>query len=454
MINSLFTVDAEVPVLAITTTAQVAILLLRASRNPQASRHALLLAPSLVLSASPWWFPTPAGLILGLLLHLGWFAACERWLPETESATPSPAKHPSPTARPTPGKQTSTKPSAPVGGFIQVPVIGVFPETDDIRTFRMARPEGFSFASGQFTSVRINIDGQPVVRCYTISSAPQSAGYFEISVKKQGLMSGTLHASVRPGSMVSVMPPSGGFSYPSGDDRPVALLAGGVGITPMMSMLRHAVNADPTRPVTLLYSVHTHRDVAFRDELRLLATRHPQTKIVITTTRGPHDAEFLSGRIDGRMIGEQVEDVINTVFMICGPTPMIEGMKTTLAELGVPDGQIRSEAFEAAVASTVAPEIGAEDPPAQTASNSFQLHLVDTDATIEITNGDTLLAACEAAGIAIPSACRAGVCGTCRARLVDGQVRCDSDLLDDGDRADGYILPCVAWAESDCAVEA
>jgi ferredoxin len=133
---------------------------------------------------------------------------------------------------------------------------------------------------------------------------------------------------------------------------------------------------------------------------------------------------------------------------------MIEGMKTTLAELGVPDGQIRSEAFEAAVASTVAPETDAEDPPAQTASNSFQLHLVDTDATIEITNGETLLAACDAAGIAIPSACRAGVCGTCRARLVNGAVRCDSDLLDENDRADGYILPCIAWPESDCVMEA
>jgi ferredoxin-NADP reductase len=392
--------------------------------------------------------------MLGLLLHLGWFASCERWLPESATSSPPSAKSPSPAARSTAKTSSPKKTSAPAGGFVQVPVIGAFAETEDITTFRMARPEGFAFSAGQFTSVKINIDGHPVVRCYTISSAPEAAGYFEISVKRQGLMSGTLHASIRPGSMVSVMPPAGGFSYPSGDDRPLALLAGGVGITPMMSMLRHAVAADPTRRVTLLYSVHTHHDVAFGDELRFIASRHPQVKIVKTTTRGPHTTDCLSGRIDGRMVTEQIEDVANTVFMICGPTPMLECMETTLADLGVPDGQIRSEAFEAAVASTIPSKDPVETDAPDTTVGGFRLHLAASDTTIEISDQNTLLAACDAAGVEIPSACRAGVCGTCKARLIEGQVRCDSDLLEQDERDDGYILPCVAWPESDCVMEA
>lgn len=453
MLNSLLTTAAEPPILALATTVHVAILLLRASRNPAASRHALLLAPSLALSVAPWWFPTPAGLILGILLHMGWFAACERWLPATGDSSRTPAARPNPPARTAAAKPLPGKPAAPARGFVQVPVIGVFRETDDITTFRMVRPEGFTFSPGQFTSVKVNIDGKPVVRCYSVSSAPETVGYFEISVKRQGLMSGTLHASVRPGSMVSVMPPAGGFVYPSNDDRPLALLAGGVGITPLMSMLRHAVAADPSRPVTLLYSVNTNRDVAFRDELRLLAGRHPQVKIAITTTRGPHATEYLSGRIDGRMIAEQIDDLCNSIFMICGPGPMIDGMKATLAGLGVPDPQIRAEAFEAAVASTI------ESPATQnetdlSPSANFQLRLVGSDTTISASDQDTLLDACEAAGIDMPSACRAGVCGTCRARLIDGQVRCESDFLGDADTADGYILPCVSWPESDCAMEA
>lgn len=454
MIDQLLNTTLGTPILALATTAHVGVLLLRASRNPVSSRFILILVPSLVLTASPWWFPTPAGLAAGLLLHLVWFTACERWIPEAASAPRPAASKPKSPSRPQAPRPPAKKPAPSTGGFVQVPVIGVFPETDDITTFRMTRPEGFDFAAGQFTSVRINIDGKPVVRCYSVSSAPEAAGYFEISVKRQGLMSGTLHASIRPGSMISVMPPSGGFSYPSGDDRPITLLAGGVGITPLMSMLRHAVHSNPTRPITMLYSVTTHRDIAFRDELGLLAKRHPQIKVVITATRGPHDTELLSGRIDSRMISEQVEDVANNVYMICGPGPMIEGMTTTLAELGVPENQIRSEAFEAAVASTAGGASQTDDETTDPAVEGFQLRLVATDATIEINGSETLLDACEAAGIDLPSACRAGVCGTCRARLVDGEVRCDSEMLDENDREDGYILPCVSWAESDCAMEA
>ncbi len=453
MIESLFTEPTGTPILALATTVHAAILLLRAHRNPADLRYAALLLPSVVLTASPWWLPTPAGILAGIALHLVWFTACERWLPDQPGvASSGPQRRQSTLQRKADTPPLGERSSSPAG-FVRVPVIGVFPETDDITTFRMARPEGFSFSPGQFTSVKISIDGKPVVRCYSVSSAPEAAGYFEISVKRQGLMSGTLHASVRPGSMIAVMPPAGGFSYPSGDDRPLALLAGGVGITPLMSMLRHAVHSNPTRPVTLLYSVHTHRDVAFRDELGLLAKRHPQAKIVITTTRGPHAAEHLSGRIDRRMIVDHIDEISNTVFMICGPGPMIDDMKATLAGLGVPGSQIRSEAFEAAVASTIeSPATHGETAPAPAAA--FQLRLVGSGTTISASDQDTLLAACEAAGIDMPSACRAGVCGTCRARLVDGRVRCESDFLGDADTAEGYILPCVSWPESDCAMEA
>lgn len=452
--GTLLTQAVGTPVIALASTAHLSLLLLLLHQRVSGWRQAGLLLPSTILLASPWALSSPVGLGAGLLLHVGWLVACDRWLPQAPSAAPSARPGATPPAPSAPAPRPSTPGSSRLSGWVQVPVIGVFPETDDITTFRMARPEGFSFTAGQFTSVRVRIDGKPVVRCYSISSAPEATGYFEISVKRQGLMSGTLHASIRPGSMVSVMAPSGGFSYAASDDRPLALVAGGVGITPLISMLRHAIHADPTRPVTLLYSVHGHGDIAFRDELRLIAARHPQVTVVVTCTRGPHDAGTRSGRIDGAMIREHVADLTDTVFMICGPGPMIEVMRSTLAELGVPADQIRSEAFEAAVASTAVPaETPAADQAAATGA-SYRLRLIDHDATIVVDGRDTLLAACEAAGIELPSACRAGVCGTCRARLVDGRVRCDSDLLNDGERRQGIILPCVSWPESDCTMEA
>jgi len=438
-------------VLAIITTVHLGILLLCVHRRARGSGHSLLLVPSLALSASPWVLPTLPATGFGLLLHFLWFGAYHRILP-VQSEPPRSVASPRPAAK----QAAPPAKSSPPRGFVQVPVINVIRETDDITTFRVARPEGFEFKAGQFLTVRVNVDGKPVVRCYTISSAPEASGYLEISVKRQGLLSGTLHASIRPGSMIAINAAAGDFFYPDGDDRPLALVAGGVGITPMMCMLRHAVQADPTRPVTLLYSVHSHRDVTFRDELRLLATRNPQLKVRVTTTRGPHEAGRLSGRIDGSMISEQVADLTNTIFMICGPGPMIDGIKTALAELGVPDPQVRSEAFEAAIASSVvteAPKVAVDALPAQTGSD-FQLHLVETGATLSASCSSTLLESCEAAGVPLPAVCRAGVCGSCRARLASGKVRCESEILDASDRADGYILPCVSWPEEDCALEA
>ena len=449
----LLTTPVPAAVLAVVTTVHLSILLLRAHRSSHGLKQALVLIPSAVFSATPWFLSTPPEVVIGIFLHLGWFAACEKFLP----APVVPARTASPPPRQAPPPVSKQAPAPAPKGFVQVPVITVIRETEDITTFRLARPEGFEFRAGQFLTVRVNVDGQPVVRCYTISSAPEATGYLEISVKRQGLLSGTLHATVRPGSMISIRAAAGAFTYPDGDDRPLVLLAGGVGITPMICMLRHAVQTDPNRPVTLLYSVHTHRDIAFRDELWLLDRRHPQVKTVITTTRGPHATEYLSGRIDGRMLQEQVDNLRNNIFMICGPGPMIEGIKGTLAELGVPESQVRSEAFEAAIASSTAPV--AESSPdgsavAASSGSDFQLRLVHSGTTVAASNSCTLLESCEAAGLDLPAACRAGVCGTCRARLVGGKVRCESDLLDDADRADGFILPCVSWPEEDCALEA
>ena len=451
MSGALWTSPTATSILAIITTVHLGILLLCIHRRAPGSGHPLLLVPSVALSASPWVLSTLPATGFGLLLHFLWCGAYHRILPsQPELARPN--------FHPRPALEQPARPavSSPPRGFVQVPVINVIRETEDITTFRVARPEGFEFKAGQVLTVRVNVDGKPVVRCYTISSAPEASGYLEISVKRQGLLSGTLHATVRAGSMLAINAAAGNFLYPESDDRPLALIAGGVGITPMMCMLRHAVHADPTRPVTLLYSVHGHRDVTFRDELRLMANRNPQMNVRVTTTRGPHETGYLFGRIDGRMISEQVNDPSNTIFMICGPGPMIDGIKTALSELGVPDPQIRSEAFEAAIASSVrtdTPKAADYALPAQT-GNDFQLHLIETGATLPASCSSTILESCEAAGIPLSAVCRAGVCGSCRARLASGKVRCESEILDEADRADGYILPCVSWPEEDCALEA
>ena len=178
---------------------------------------------------------------------------------------------------------------------MQVTVLSVFDETPVIKTIRVARPEGFEFEAGQFVTVRIRVDGKEYARCYSISSAPCVRGYLEFSVRRQGLVSNALHATVRPGASLFVKAPAGAFRYPAGDDRPIVLLAGGIGITPLISMLRHAVATEPTRPVTLLYSARTEADFAFRDELVTAARRHPQVRVYFAVSGGSCRPVALSG---------------------------------------------------------------------------------------------------------------------------------------------------------------
>jgi ferredoxin-NADP reductase len=413
--------------------------------------------------------------VAGLAVHALWFGVCEKLAPSPVAVPAAPAASATPPAPPTIGP--SAAPALRPQVFVRVPVFAVLEETPDIRTFRFARPEGFDYRPGQFVMIRVQVDGKPVVRCYSISSSPEVAGYLEVSVKRQGLVSGLLHATIRPGAMLEVKGPSGPFVYPEGDGLPLVLIAGGVGITPLRSMLRHAIVTEPSRPVTLLYSVKTESDIAYREELIALARRHPQLQLVVAVSGGSTSRSLYSGRIDARLLESVVPDRRNAIYMLCGPPAMIESLKKLLPQLGAEPARVRSEAFEAAnsaahavasvpateahvaalpvrvpVAAGAAPESAA----GRTASAGRGIHLTLTvcKKTVAVSAAQSLLEAAEAAGGRIESSCRAGSCGTCRTRLVSGEVEGEADGLSEGDRREGYIHPCVTYARGDCALEA
>ena len=454
MLETAFSLPASSAVVAFVTTIHLALVLLRQHRSARRLAQTPILLPSLFLTVAPWLLPAPAWLAAGLLVHITWFILCERLLAPAVPAAATVAARPVPVAA---SASSAARPPAP-GGFVAAPVLAVIDETSDIRTFRLLRPEGFTFLPGQFLNVRVKVDGKPLVRCYSISSAPESSGYLEISVKRQGLVSNLLHSTLRPGSVLSIKGAGGRFVYPDGDDRPLVLVGGGVGITPLMSMLRHAVAADPARPVTLLFSSRTVAEIPFRDELATLRSRHPQVELCLRASRDVAAPGIGAGRLDEVCLRRHVPEIANSVFMICGPLPMIDAMKALLPRLGARPDDVRAEAFEAAVAASrerddLAPVIpiaaGAH------AGAGFSITLAVSKRTLPAGRGQSLLDACEAGGVdSIPSSCRAGMCMTCRTRLVGGEVECSSDSLDAEDRAAGYVLPCVAWPKSDCVLEA
>ncbi len=454
--------DVNVPagsaVVAFVTTIHLALALLRQHRSVRRPAQLSLLLPSALLTLSPWFLPGALWLLAGIAAHLAWFVACEWLLPQ--AATAPPARAPSPSRRPdAQAPESSGRPAAPGPGFTPVPVLAVIEETPDIRTFRLRRPEGMRFLAGQFLTVRVNVDGKPLVRCYSISSAPESPGYVEISVKRQGVVSNLLHATLRPGSVIAVKGAAGQFRYPDGDDRPLVLIAGGVGITPVMSMLRHAISSDPSRPVTLLLSVRTENDIPFHDELLAIRSRHPQVQLGVRVSRSAAAPGITAGRIDETCIRRYVADPANSIFMMCGPLAMIDAIRSLLLGMGARADDVRAEAFEAAVAASRerAQDGLATVLPIQSGQRSAapaHVTLALSQKTVAVGRGQSLLDACESAGSDIPSSCRAGVCLTCRTRLLEGEVDCASDSLDAEDRESGFILPCVSWPKGDCVLEA
>ncbi|MGE3176909.1 MAG: 2Fe-2S iron-sulfur cluster-binding protein [Vicinamibacterales bacterium] len=454
-------------VLALVTTVHLGLAALRNHRSSGRSPISSLTFVSLALAGAPWLFASSWGLALGIAVHAGWFAACEAL-----GKAPEPAgRSVGPTAAPRPA--ASSADPVPTGlraarGFVQTPVLATVDETPDIRTIRLRRPDGFDFEAGQFIPVRVRVDGKDYVRCYSISSSPHSQGLLEISVKRQGLVSNALHATARPGAVLSIKAPNGAFKYPAGDDRPIVLLAAGVGITPLMSMLRHAVHAEPARPVTLIYGSQDEQHLAFRDELLSVTRRHPQASVVYALSRqGASSPAFYPGRIDAALLKATVPDLVHSICFICGPNQMIDGVRATLATLGVPAPQIRSEVFEAAIAAAAGVREervaagrtgdGSRAAPCRAVgrgrAGGCTMRCLPADQTVAVGAGQSLLEAAESGGIEMPSLCRAGVCGTCRVRVTEGDVECESTTLDEADVSQGFVLACVAIARTNCTVQ-
>lgn len=458
----------DTSVLAFVTLVHLSLAVVR--RHRSAGAFGPFVLPSFAFVAVPWLWSSPAALLAGAVAHAVWFVACEIIAPApvrmpaavaSSSGTIRPARESIPAVRSdrsAPGADRAAAPArAATEGFTPVPVLAVLDEAADIKTFRLVRPDGFEFKAGQFLPVRVSIGGKPHVRCYSISSSPDARRYIEISVRQQGLVSTILHATLRTGSTLGVRRPAGGFVYPEGDDRPLALLAGGIGITPLLSMMRFALTSEPARPVTLLYSVRDRKSLAFLSELRVIAERHPHTRIgIVLSADASAPPPWRAGHIDMPMLRQHVPHPTHTIFCVCGPLPMMEAMQRMLLAEGVPQAQIRSERFATAVAaaSLNAPAPDRQPVAARDGVGEYRLRFSLSSREASVDGSRTLLEAAESEGVSIASSCRAGVCQACRTRLIEGEADCQSSVLDADDRAAGFVLPCVTYATSDCVLEA
>jgi len=283
-----------------------------------------------------------------------------------------------------------------------------------------------------------------VRRTYTVSSPPTRTSYVEITVKREaeGVASHYLHDQLHEGDLVAVRALSGRFTFTGDESDGVVLIGGGVGITPMMSVLRSLTDAAWEHDVWMAFAVRTPRDIIYGKELAYLQERHPNFHLQITVeeTAGT-DWQGLTGRITAERLSAFVPELPSHRIYLCGPAPMMEAVSSMLEGLGVPRDQVRTELFSTPVEQIERDEAAALVQGACAAQVEFRA----TGRTVPVTATQTLLDAAEAAGVKLDYSCRNGTCGTCRIKLLSGTVAMThTDALLKGDIADRLILACQA----------
>jgi glycine betaine catabolism B len=343
-------------------------------------------------------------------------------------------------------------------------VARIFEETPDVRTLRLVHGEGgelpFSYRPGQYLNLALVIDGKRVRRSYTIASSPTRGHYCEITVKRSapGYGSRHLHEIVHEGSRLEVSAPAGRFVFTGeGRDR-VVLIAGGVGITPLMSMIRYLTDRCWGGQIYLVLSVRKQADLIFREELGYLQRRFANLHVCATLTKEPAGTDWAGERsaIGAELLTRSVPGLKTAPVYLCGPDGMMTAMRALLRELGVPEDAVKTEAFVSAAATPdTAPVADAATAPGETSPSATagisldgepaQVRFERSGRVFEMPASMTILETAEAAGVEIPFECRSGICGQCKTRLLGGRVTMDSeDALSAEEKTRGFILACQA----------
>jgi ferredoxin-NADP reductase len=316
-------------------------------------------------------------------------------------------------------------------------------QTHDTKTLRFQIPKERQLRAkpGQFLTFQWTIDGQRIMRSYTVSSSPIHLNYVEITPKRveNGRVSVFLNERAKLGETVEARGPYGQFYFDETVHKSIVLMAAGSGITPMISMLRYIDDLKLATSVTLLYCVRTAADVIFQTELARLGRSLPNFKYEVCLSRPDPTWKGHSGRLTEEFVFQHVTDLNSPTFFLCGPRGFMDSARQILSTLGVDPDRILQESFGESKRSTEPrPEEGR---PAET------VVFIHSQKVCQASAGSTLLDLAERNGVQIPYGCRQGLCGTCATRVLSGTVQMDVEAgLTAEQKNAGYVLPCVGRA--------
>ena len=338
--------------------------------------------------------------------------------------------------------------------FYPLKVAEIVPETAEANSIRFEVPpelrERFHFKAGQHLTLKATIDGEEVRRNYSLCTAPAEQDWM-VTVKRiaGGVFSNWVGDTLKAGDTLDVIPPHGSFTTEFARDakRHIVGIAGGSGITPVLSLLRTTLREEPQSQFTLLYGNRDSSSIIFLDELADLKDRYlGRLSLHHFLAEEEGEIDLFNGMLDRERCHLAVENLIGDArpvdaWFICGPGPMMDAAEATLIERGVERERIHIERFTA------------DRPSAALAAEIAQLQTQAAGTTVSVTlDGRTrrvaftesnILDSARASGLPAPFACKAGVCATCRAKVTSGKVEMAARYgLTDEEVAAGYVLTC------------
>ena len=330
-------------------------------------------------------------------------------------------------------------------------VAAVIQETPTTRSFVLSPLDGgapaLAYRAGQHLTLLVDAGGATHRRCYSFSTSPLAGGLPAITVKRMadGVVSPHLHDRLREGDTLLALDPSGDFTLePQADTcRHVVLVAGGVGITPLVSIAETVLRAEPGSRVTLLCGNRSEAEIVFRRRLEALAAEfEPRLTVRHALDAAPDGWHGLRGALDGPQVLAALAGEPADAFFVCGPEPMMQSVCAALESSGVPRERVHTERFAyASAAATRIPDRAAE------------ITFAGSGRRVTARPGQTILQAGLEAGVDLPFSCTMGGCGACKVEKRAGSVvMSEPNCLSEGEREAGFVLACCSYADSSVVI--
>ncbi|MGF6652087.1 ferredoxin-NADP reductase [Paraburkholderia youngii] len=342
-------------------------------------------------------------------------------------------------------------------------------ETHDVKSFFFRAPSGraFVFEPGQFITLELEIDGERVNRCYTISSPPTRPHTISITVKRVpgGPVSNWLHDNLHAGMQVRVLGPAGEFTCARHPARKFLFLSAGSGITPLMSMSRTHHELGEDSDIVFVHSARTPDDIIFARELDLIAANqaHFRTAFVCERVGARTNWPGITGFLTLPLLKLIAPDFLEREIFTCGPAPYMQAVRKLLDEGGFDRQHYHEESFSFETVSEVAAQLteahvadALRDAPAAPVETGtrYKVSFTRSHREIECGAGQHVLEAAKQAGVRLPASCTQGMCGTCKVKLVSGEVAMKhAGGIRQREIDQGMVLLCCSRPLSDLVVD-